>query len=340
MSGSAAPSSSVRCRHCAKPFGAAVAFCPFCGATQIPDVPKPAAVPLKPVLAKIASVPNAPAPPANDHRPSGVSAIPTQNAAAPPPQADEPFSAPRRRRMRFSTMVWLLGLVAAAYTLRPQPTGTLIVTTAPSVPGTVLVDGNRAGAAGEPLEVSAGRHMLAYQAEGWIASQQQVTVLARHQRRLTVALLAAPATIVLDLQTPGTALRLDGAPVAIPDTGLKVPAGRHRLTATRPGFAAVGIDLVLARGERRNIAIILSPLSARELTRVAPVENWSEPVFVPPHTPFTITSTGRFRLRAGREVFLVQSGTQTNLGDARGQSLQVKAVDGQPVDVHFFLKPE
>ena len=265
--------------------------------------------------------------------------IPTQVPASPPQPADEPF-APRKRRLRFSTVVWLLGLIAAAYALRPQPTGTLIVYAAPSVPGAVLVDGNRAGAPGEALEVSAGTHMLGYEAEGWISSQQQVSVTARRKRRVTIALLPAPATILLDLQTPGINLRLDGAPVAVADAGLRIPAGRHRLTATRPGFAAVTIELLLARGERRNIAIILSPLAPRELIRVATEQNWSEPVTVPPHTSTTISAGGRFRLRAGRDVFLVQPGTQTSPGDAHGQLLQVKAVDGRPVDVHFSLRSE
>ena len=234
----------------------------------------------------------------------------------------------------------VIGLIAAAILLRPAPSGTLVVYATPGVPGSVTIDGSRAGLSGERLAVPAGTHRLGYEADGWTTLGRQVTVAAREQRVVTVVLAPLPALVAFDVQTPGATLRLDDRLIDASLGELNVPPGRHRLTATRPGFAPLSLELVLGRGERRSIPVALSPVPVREVTRTAVPGSWSEPVPLPPRTGFTMAAPGRLRLRIGQEVFLVQSGASINLGDVRGQSLQVKAVDDQSVEVHVYLKPE
>ncbi len=344
MSGDATPPAGPRCRQCTKPFGFAVAFCPFCGAGQL-SAPTKLATPAQPV----APAPVSPPPPAVSPAPfssfkraswfPGQASVPpvppAPKAAAPTPKVLVRPIPPKHRRLL--TLAGL-GVIAAAMLLRSGPMGTLVVYPAPGVPGIVTIDGEKAGPPGMRLQVPAGTHRLGFEADGWTTAGRQVTVGAR-ERAVTIMLAPAPALVLFDVQTPGATLRLDDRPVDAAQAEVRIPPGRHRLTATRPGFAALSLELVLSRGERRSIPVVLSPLAVREVTRRATAGTWSEPVLLPPRTGFTMAAHGRLRLRIGQEVLLVQGGS-INLGDVRGQSLQVKAVDDQPIDVHFYLRPE
>ncbi len=264
---------------------------------------------------------------------------PTPTKAPPTPKVAKAVRPRRARRQPGLFTLCLLGLVAA-YLLRPGPAGTLVVYATPNVPGRITVDGERAGVPGERLQIPVGTHRLGYEADGWTAAGRQVRVTANEQRVITIVLSPVPAVLVIDLQTPGTTLRLDDRGVDARPGGLRVPAGRHRLTAMRPGYATSSQDVELTRGERRVVTVALAPIVARDVTRTAVFGAWSEPVALPPHTVFTVAASGRVRLRVGQEIVLLQPGSTTNLGDVRGQSLQVEAVDDQPAEVHVYLKPE
>ena len=109
------------------------------------------------------------------------------------------------------------------------------------------------------LPVSPGAHRLGFEAEGWTTAGRIVTVGAHEQRVVTLVLTPLPATLVFDVQTPGAQVRLDNQPVPMPSGEHRVAAGRHRLTATRPGYLPYVADLVVVRGERLRIPITLSP---------------------------------------------------------------------------------
>lgn len=342
------PTAGPHCRQCARPFGFAVAFCPFCGASQKVAVPQP--VPPSPApslgLTAVTSVPPFEPGlfrPGRSFSPSGPS-VQEQEPVAPAgtgPERPRKPTGPRPWGRRLVAL-GVIALIAAMVTvlLRHRQAGTLIVYTTPTVPGAVIIDGKRAGSPGERIQVSPGTHKLSYESDGWTSSGRQVTILANDQHNVTIVLVAVPASIVFDLQTPGAFLRLDDRPLEGSQSEIKVTPGHHRITATRPGFGAFTLDFVLARGERRIIPVMLSPLAVQKVTRTAVVNSWSEPVPLPPRTAFTMAASRRLRVRIGQEVFLIPSGGSINLGDVRGQSLQVKAVDDQPVEVHVYLKPE
>ncbi len=265
------PAYGLRCRACARPFGFAVAFCPFCGAAQRTAAPAPPpAVPpsfTAPPMIFSAPAPPKPAPPPPAALPGSVPTVPfvARQAAATPPSKPAARKAqprqprPNRRRRSWPVTVGAIGVIAAAILLRPGPAGTVIVYPTPSVSGSITIDGKRAGVAGERLQVPVGTHRLGYEADGWTTAGRRIAVRANEQRVVTIVLAPLPATLVFDVEMPGVTLRLDDQFV-FPQGEHRVAAGRHRLTATRPGYAPLAIDLVLARGEERTVPVALSPL--------------------------------------------------------------------------------
>ena len=280
------PTAGLHCCQCAKPFGFTVAFCPFCGASQKvaapgPVPPSPAPSPGSPAVTSVPSFKPGSFRPGHNFSPSAPPAQKPEPAAPAGTGLEHPGKPPGPKRWRRRLVA--LGMIAlivatATFVLRHSPAGTLIVYAAPAEPGTVIIDGNRAGLPGERIQVSSGTHRLNYESDGWTSSGRQVTIAANEQHSVTIVLVAVPASIVFDLQTSGVTLRLDDRPLEGAQSEIKVTPGHHRVTATRPGFGAFAIDFVLARGEQRIIPVRLSPLAVQEVTRTAVVGNWSEPV--------------------------------------------------------------
>lgn len=331
----AAGAAGLRCTQCRKPFGFVVAYCPFCGSSQQPQ-PPPAPQAPKPVpLQPPAPVPSDPAP-----RTTATAAAPQLVPPAAGPLPSKPAKPGLPTRFRGIAVLVMIAIGGVALLLRHGPMATVIVSVSPDVTGAVLIDGRRVGQAGERLRVAAGVHSLGFAADGWLAAPRAVSLQANQQRIIPLQLMPLPAVLVISHDPPDAVLRLDSRLIDAGRSELSVPPGRHRLTATRPGYRALTLDLLLERGERRAVSMALTPLVIKVVAMQAPVGSWSEPVALPPRTDFTLSLNGRIRLRVGQEVYLVDSNRSINLGDVRGAFLQIKAVDDQPVDVHLFLKPE
>ena len=329
--------SALRCAQCQKPFGFVVAFCPFCGVSQqqAPSRHAPAAPAVLPPL------PSKPAALA-DVQPAGAG--PWQAASVAKARAARKSATAGGKQpptgLRWATAILVLAAVGSVLLVRHNPMGTLVVLVAPAAAGAVIVDGQPAGRPGESLRLRAGPHSVGFDAEGWVATARQVTLQDNRQQSVTLELTPQPAVLLLSRDPADAVLRLDGRVIDAGQAEVPVPPGRHHLSARRAGHLPFEQDLTLERGERRAVRVALTPVVVRVLPLQAPVGSWSEPVALPPRTGFTLALSGRVRLRVGQEVFLVGPGGSMNLGEVHAPSLQLKAVDSQPVEVRMFLKPE
>lgn len=351
----------LACTGCSRPFGFAVMYCPFCGIAQqqlqpvsVPDTQAPPAPPPEPPVqpqapvqpqppvqpvvrvAEARAVPAAPVAAARTTR--AYPAAGAAKAAVKQPALKQPE--PRRPR-RFRTAAGLAVIaVMAWFAIGHRPEAILVVSVQPAADGAVLVDGSRAGRAGERLHVRVGSHTIGFDAAGWSAPTRQVAFGNGQTRTLRLDLIARPAVLTFRPDPADAVIRLDGRVLDAAGDEHKVAPGWHRLVVTHPGFAPLTLPMVLGRGERRVVPLRLSPLPVRMLEFQAPVGTWSDPVTLPARTDFTLAFSGRLRLRVGRDVYLLGPDGSVNLGDVRARSIQMKAVDDQPVAVRLLLRSE
>lgn len=146
----------------------------------------------------------------------------------------------------------------------PLPHGVAQLKVACDVPAVeILVDGRRRGRTpvSEPFLVDAGSHRVRFSRDGYEADERllevgdgQLATLACGLRYAPVAAGGAAATLSLRL-SPGTRLRLDGAPFS----GGSLPAGEHRVEAEKAGFRPWRRDLSLSAGSRTVLDVSLQP---------------------------------------------------------------------------------
>jgi serine/threonine-protein kinase len=70
----------------------------------------------------------------------------------------------------------------------------------------------------------------------------------------------AATALTIETEPAGAAVRIDGRSCATPDCGFNLPAGKYRVDASLPGYAATWQQVTIRKGERAHVRLALSPV--------------------------------------------------------------------------------
>ena len=145
-----------------------------------------------------------------------------------------------------------------------------------AAPGSLVeLDGNDVGVTGATgllvlSEVQPGRHVVVARKEGHTEATLVVEVLEGRAEVVELALTAAPGTLTVTANVTDVLLRIgDAGDHRLPLNRLELPAGSHRLTASREGFRTVGNDVEIRPGELTTLDLVLAPVPVEELLQAA-----------------------------------------------------------------------
>ena len=106
--------------------------------------------------------------------------------------------------------------------------------------------------------IQAGRHLLVARKEGYADAQATVTVVAGQSDVVELALVALSGALTVTANIPDVTVRIEGVgEYRLPVTGLEVPTGRRRVTASRPGFLPVEEAVEVRGGEGATLELVL-----------------------------------------------------------------------------------
>jgi outer membrane receptor for ferrienterochelin and colicin len=118
------------------------------------------------------------------------------------------------------------------------------------------------------LKLPPGRHELHFTQEGHQPTSRQVTVVARETTRAVATLTALTGSLTVTADERDALVTIDGramgtTPAVIPN----VPAARHKVRVSLPGYAPVEREVVVQANEQTQLAVELVP--SRQVTAVS-----------------------------------------------------------------------
>jgi hypothetical protein len=114
----------------------------------------------------------------------------------------------------------------------------------------VTIDGGEAIAIPALAEVTAGKHTLHVEADGFFADDSEVEAVDGRLVPLEIQLREKPGTLAITAPQ-GTTIEIDGKPTLSP---AEVPAGKHFVAVTQRGHEPFTREVSLARGEKVTIS--------------------------------------------------------------------------------------
>ena len=151
--------------------------------------------------------------------------------------------------------------------------GKLTVRAAPD--SRIEMDGADVGATGATgllvlSEVQPGRHVVVARKEGHTEARSVVEVLDGRAEVVELALAALPGRLTVTANVDGVLLRIANAGEhRLPLSGLEVPAGSHRVTASRNGYRTVAQDVEIRPSALTQLDLALEPMPVDALLREA-----------------------------------------------------------------------
>ena len=151
--------------------------------------------------------------------------------------------------------------------------GTLTVRAAPE--SRIELDGADVGIAGATgmlllSDVQPGRHVIVARKEGYADATSVVGVVEGRAEVLELAMVPLPGRLTVTASVADVSLRVAGAGEhRLPVDGLELPAGPHRVTASREGFRTVVNDVEIRPGALTTLDLTLEPIPIDELLQAA-----------------------------------------------------------------------
>ena len=151
--------------------------------------------------------------------------------------------------------------------------GALTVRSAPA--SRIELDGSAVGATGASgvlvlSDVLPGRHVVVASKEGHIEASSVVEVVAGRAEVVELVLAALPGTLTVTANVADAVLRVGNAGQhRLPLSDLELPAGSHRVTASREGFLTVANDVEIRAGALTTLNLVLDPVPVGQLLRAA-----------------------------------------------------------------------
>ena len=175
--------------------------------------------------------------------------------------------APSPRRSRGA------GNASARPAPRPVSEGSLTIRT---LPGSVVeLDGVEVGttnAAGilAVSGIAAGRHVVVARKPGYGDATTTAGVAAGRSEVVELSLAELPGRLTATANTPDATMLVDGVgEYRLPVRGLELPAGRRRLTASRPGFMPAVEEVDIRPGEAAALSFVLERVPVEVALREA-----------------------------------------------------------------------
>lgn len=146
----------------------------------------------------------------------------------------------------------------ATVTLRVEPAGAEIV-----------VDGRRYGTAplAGPIMLGAGRRILEIRADGHLPLREELHVVGRRDRELTVRLAVreTAGTVRVTAEPADAAVRIDGLDVGTSPVERVLPGGGHVISASLEGHEDYRASIELADRQTLDLHLVLDPERPRRL---------------------------------------------------------------------------
>jgi len=200
--------------------------------------------------------------PATDLPPTAAAPSPSLPAGeAPSPSASAPVAAPPPVP---ATAPPGIGAGAAALpgsiTIRALPGSAVQIDGADA--GVVRPDGILVVA-----RLSAGRHIVAVGKDGYRREQRTIAVSPGRTDVVEFNLVQLPGTLSASANVAGATFEVDGAAARYTDqiSNLELPAGRHRVTASKEGYKPTASEIDVRPGEHARLALRLEAVSPDEL---------------------------------------------------------------------------
>ena len=151
--------------------------------------------------------------------------------------------------------------------------GKLTVRSAPE--SRIEMDGTDVGATGATgmlvlSQVQPGRHIVVARKEGHTEARAVVEVLDGRAEIVELALAALPGRLTVTANVEGVLLRIANAGEhRLPLSELEVPAGPHRVTASRNGYRTVVQDVQIRPSALTKLDLVLEPVPVQALLQEA-----------------------------------------------------------------------
>ena len=114
------------------------------------------------------------------------------------------------------------------------------------------------------LELSEGRHRLAFERAGYRSSELEVDVRAKQPVSVHPELVAITGSLVVSSDEPGALVEIDGTPRGFTPLVLNAQVGRHSLRLSLAGYKEVKREVVVADGRELRVDVTL--IQAEEVT--------------------------------------------------------------------------
>ena len=156
---------------------------------------------------------------------------------------------------------------------RPVSEGSLTIRTLPE--SVVELDGVEVGttnAAGilAVNGIAAGRHVVVARKPGYGDATVTAGVVAGRSEVVELSLAELPGRLTATVNTPDATLTVDGVgEYRLPVRGLELPAGRRRVTASRPGFVPAVEEVDIRPGEAAALSFALERVPVEVALREA-----------------------------------------------------------------------
>lgn len=110
------------------------------------------------------------------------------------------------------------------------------------------------------VRVNAGKARLVVSREGYFPFEKDLTLPGAKVETVDVALASRSEAAVLRVTSPveGAAVALDGKPMGVVPVESPVLPGTHRIGVTRDGYDDADTSVVVAAGERKDVAVPLA----------------------------------------------------------------------------------
>lgn len=147
---------------------------------------------------------------------------------------------------------------------RRESLRTRLMVSSPTPEARVMLDGRSLSDAPYIGEVRPGKHLVQVSAPGHFEEQREVLAVEGGLVALDITLRERPARLVFRAPA-GTQLLIDGrlqgeAPMV---RSIEVPAGRHLIAVSRPGFIGTSREVDLQRGQEATVDAFLPPSAQR-----------------------------------------------------------------------------
>ena len=142
---------------------------------------------------------------------------------------------------------------------------------------TVLVDGRAVALGVEGIvKLPAGSHVVEATAPDFVADKRAITVVAGAAQTVALTLVAIPRTGHVRVQTAelGARVAVDGKDAGPSPVELELVAGGHSVEVTAPGFVPNRLEVVVAVGQSRTVAVTLERPRAPEAHAPAFLGKW------------------------------------------------------------------